>query len=99
MNKDNTGGLFSLGDAGIGKYRLNLTVDGSTLSTLITVKDSLRFKQVSYSVTGFNRFPNNLDTTISHPDKIKALENTQEGYFLHLGVSAEFVKATGEHPT
>lgn len=52
FNKDNSQATLSLSNAALGKYRLNLTIDGVTLSSpLFTVTDSLKFRTASYQVT------------------------------------------------
>ena len=70
-----------------------MTVDDLTLSTLVTVTDSLKFKAVAYQVTQSSKFPATLEKSAAFPDKISNLKNTQDDYFLHLGVSAEFANS------
>lgn len=48
MNKDNNQAALSLAGTGVGKYRINVTTDALTVSTIVTVTDSLKFKSASY---------------------------------------------------
>jgi hypothetical protein len=92
FNKDHSQSTLSLTNVALGKYRLNLTIDGVTLaSPLFTVTDSLKFRTASYQVTQSLKFPTTLDSSIAHPDKVKEVKNAQDDYFLHLAVAADFI--------
>jgi len=94
LNKDNSIGTLSLTGAALGKYRLNLTIDGVTLtSPVFTVVESLKIRSASYQVTQSLKFPTSLDQTITPNEQVKEIKKAQDDYFLHFAVAADFTKS------
>ena len=76
FNKDNTQATLALTGTAVGKYRLNVTIDGvNVISPLFTVTEALKFRSASYQVTQSLKFPASLDQTITQGEKVKNLKN------------------------
>lgn len=97
MNKDNNEGTVTLSEAEIGRFNLKVTVDSKyTVQHLITVTDKLKIKSVAYSVSPNKKFPTDFTSSVSHPEKISKISSATNDLYLHMGVSASFVKSAAK---
>jgi hypothetical protein len=98
---NNNIGTLDLSGTLIGRYRASITVDSYSLNAVLTMTDSLKIKTAGYSVSQSAKFPEHLEKTITHPNKIGEVKNAQDDHYLHIGVSVEFAKtgASTTHPS
>ena len=69
-------------------------MDAYTVSTLLTVTDSLKVKSLQYKVSTTSKFPSaKFDGSVEYPSKITNIKQVQDDTFLHMSVVANFVKS------
>jgi tellurite resistance-related uncharacterized protein len=94
FNKDNNSGTITLNENEVGKYRFVVTVDNYPISTLVTVTDKLRVQSVAYQVSQSRKFPVELTDSVLHPNKIDNIKAATDDHYIHMQVSASFVKSS-----
>jgi hypothetical protein len=58
------------------------------------VTDKLRVKSVSYQVSQLKKFPVDFSSTVLFPDKISSISAATNDHYIHIQVSASFVKSS-----
>lgn len=90
LNKDNNGGEIKLKEKQVGKYRLQITVNGYLLTNHVTVVDLIQINNLQWALTTYSTSPSSFENSVSYPGKISNTKNAQDEHYLHLQVSAKF---------
>lgn len=98
LNKDNNGGEIKLKEKQVGKYRLQITVNGYLLTNHVTVVDLIQINNLQWALTTYSTSPSSFENSVSYPGKISNTKNAQDEHYLHLQVSAKFRDSESGNP-
>lgn len=100
LNKDNNEITYTpAADLTIGRYQVVITTSAktanqtSTFNSTFKVVDTIKVSSVSYKMVSKKSFPSSFNETVNYPSKISKIKEGQDGYYLHMAVSASFAKS------
>lgn len=84
LNKDNNVGELKLKEKQVGKYRLQITLNGYLHTSHITVVDLIQINNLQWALTTYSSSPSAFENSVSYPGKISNTKTAQDEHFLHL---------------